>query len=119
VDHETIVEGLAKAGLPISLNTFRVYLYRYRSKARASKTELLVERAPPRPEPITDRNIGTSPEPMEDSNTPGDMTKPEPDSETQAELRFEDMFDRKKMDAYADQFMNRQPILIGRNRTKR
>jgi hypothetical protein len=119
VDHETIVEGLAKAGLPISLNTFRVYLYRYRSKARASKTELLVERAPPRPEPITDRNIGTSPEPMEDSNPPGDTTKPEPDSETQAELRFEDMFDRKKMDAYADQFMNRQPILIGRNRTKR
>ena len=32
VDHETIVEGLTKAGLPISLNTFRVYLYRYRSR---------------------------------------------------------------------------------------
>ncbi|MDQ0839792.1 hypothetical protein QFZ54_003644 [Sphingomonas faeni] len=56
---------------------------------------------------------------MEDGNSNDGTTKPEPDSETQTELRLEDMFDRKKMDAYTDQFMNRQPILIGRNRTKR
>jgi hypothetical protein len=116
VDHETIVEGLTKAGLPISLNTFRVYLYRYRSKARASKVEPLVEIVRSEPEPNTDRNTVTDPKPMADDNPPSDLPETEPNNVAVDSLSLADLLDAKKSDAYIDQYMNRRPRLLGRNR---
>jgi hypothetical protein len=116
VDHETIVEGLTKAGLPISLNTFRVYLYRYRLKARASKIEPLVEIVRSEPEPNTDRNIVTDPKPMADDNPPSDLPETEPNTVAVDSLSLADLLDAKKSDAYIDQYMNRRPRLLGRNR---
>ncbi|PTM47230.1 hypothetical protein C8J24_0617 [Sphingomonas aerolata] len=116
VDHETIVEGLTKAGLPISLNTFRVYLYRYRLKARASKIEPLVEIVRSEPEPNTDRNIVTDPKPMADDNPPSDLPETEPNTVAVDSLSLTDLLDAKKSDAYIDQYMNRRPRLLGRNR---
>jgi hypothetical protein len=118
VDHETIVEGLTKAGLPISLNTFRVYLYRYRLKARASKVEPLVEIVRSEPEPNTDRNTATDPKPMADDNPPSDLPEREPDTVAVDNLSLADLLDAKKSDAYIDQYMNRRPRLLGRNRGK-
>lgn len=118
VDHETIVDGLTKAGLSISLNTFRVYLYRYRSKARASKVEPLVERVPSQPEQNTDRNTVIGSKPMADDNPSSDLTKTEPDIVAVGQLSLADILDAKKSDAYIDQFMNRRPLLIGRNCNK-
>lgn len=118
VDHETIVDGLTKAGLSISLNTFRVYLYRYRSKARASKVEPLVERVTSQPEQNTDRNTVIGSKPMADDNPLSDLTETEPDIVAVGQLSLADIFDAKKSDAYIDQFMNRRPLLIGRNRNK-
>jgi len=116
VDHETIVEGLTKAGLPISLNTFRVYLYRYRLKARASKIEPLVEIVRSEPEPNTDRNTVTYPKPMADDNPPSDLPVTEPNNVAVDSLSLADLLDAKKSDAYIDQYMNRRPRLLGRNR---
>jgi hypothetical protein len=116
VDHETIVEGLTKAGLPISLNTFRVYLYRYRLKARASKVEPLVEIVRSEPEPNTDRNTVTDPKPMADDNPPSDLPETEPNTVAVDSLSLADLLDAKKSDAYIDQYMNRRPRLLGRNR---
>jgi hypothetical protein len=118
VDHETIVDGLTKAGLSISLNTFRVYLYRYRSKARASKVEPLVERVPSQPEQNTDRNTVIGSKPMADDNPSSDLTETEPDIVAVGQLSLADILDAKKSDAYIDEFMNRRPLLIGRNRNK-
>ncbi|WP_277969867.1 hypothetical protein [Sphingomonas echinoides] len=116
VDHETIVEGLTKAGLPISLNTFRVYLYRYRLKARASKIEPLVEIVRSEPESNTDRNTVTYPKPMADDNPPSDLPETEPNNVAVDSLSLADLLDAKKSDAYIDQYMNRRPRLLGRNR---
>jgi hypothetical protein len=116
VDHETIVEGLTKAGLPISLNTFRVYLYRYRLKARASKIEPLVEIVRSEPEPNTDRNTITDPKPMADDNPPSDLPETEPNTVAVDSLSLADLLDAKKSDAYIDRYMNRRPRLLGRNR---
>jgi hypothetical protein len=116
VDHETIVEGLTKAGLPISLNTFRVYLYRYRLKARVSKIEPLVEIVRSEPEPNTDRNTVTDPKPMADDNPPSDLPETEPNTVAVDSLSLADLLDAKKSDAYIDQYMNRRPRLLGRNR---
>ena len=116
VDHETIVEGLTKAGLPISLNTFRVYLYRYRLKARASKVEPLVEIVRSEPEPNTDRNTVTDPKPMADDNPLSNLLESEPDTVAVDNLSLADLLDAKKSDAYIDQYMNRRPRLLGRNR---
>ncbi len=116
VDHETIVEGLTKAGLTISLNTFRVYLYRYRLKARASKVEPLVEIVRSEPEPNTDRNTVTDPKPMADDNPPSDLPETEPNTVAVDSLSLADLLDAKKSDAYIDQYMNRRPRLLGRNR---
>jgi hypothetical protein len=118
VDHETIVEGLTKAGLPISLNTFRVYLYRYRSKARASKVEPLVEIVRSEPDPNTDRNTVTDPKPMADDKPLSDLLEREPDTVAVGNLSLADLLDAKKSDAYIDQYMNRRPLLLGRNRGK-
>ncbi len=116
VDHETIVERLTKAGLPISLNTFRVYLYRYRLKARASKVEPLVEIVRSEPEPNTDRNTVTDPKPMADDNPPSDLPETEPNTVAIDSLSLADLLDAKKSDAYIDRYMNRRPRLLGRNR---
>lgn len=116
VDHETIVEGLTKAGLTISLNTFRVYLYRYRLKARASEVEPLVKIVRSEPEPNTDRNTVTDPKPMADDNPPSDLPETEPNTVAVDSLSLADLLDAKKSDAYIDQYMNRQPRLLGRNR---
>ena len=116
VDHETIVEGLTKAGLPISLNTFRVYLYRYRLKARASKIEPLVEIVRCEPEPNTDRNTVTDSMPMADDNPLSNLLESEPDTVAVDNLSLADLLDAKKSDAYIDQYMNRRPRLLGRNR---
>ena len=118
VDHETIVEGLTKAGLPISLNTFRVYLYRYRLKARASKIEPLVEIVRSEPEPNTDRNTVTDPKPMADDNPPSDLPETEPNTVAVDSLSLADLLDAKKSDAYIDQYMNRRPRLLDRNRSQ-
>jgi hypothetical protein len=118
VDHETIVEGLTKAGLPISLNTFRVYLYRYRSKARASKAEPFVERAPSQPEQNTDRNTVTDPKPMTDDNSSSNLPEMEPDTVPLDNLSLADILDAKKSDAYIDQFMKPRRLLFGQNRNK-
>lgn len=118
VDHETIVDGLTKAGLPISLNTFRVYLYRYRSKARASKVEPLVETVRSEPQPNTDRNTVTDPKPIADDNSPSDLQKMEPDTVAVHNLSLADLLDARKSVAYIDQFMTPRPLLLGRNRNK-
>ena len=118
VDHETIVEGLTKAGLPISLNTFRVYLYRYRLKARASKIEPLVEIVRSEPEPNTDRNTVTDPKPMADDNPPSDLPETEPNTVAVDSLSLADLLDAKKSDAYIDQYMNCRPPLLGRDRSR-
>lgn len=119
VDHETIVDGLTKAGLSISLNTFRVYLYRYRSKARASKIEPLVERAPSQPEQNTHRNTVTDPKPMADDNPPSDLPEVEPDTVAADNPSLADLLDAKKSRAFTDKYMMMpRPLLLGRNRNK-
>ena len=115
-DIDSRVRGLTKAGLTISLNTFRVYLYRYRLKARASKVEPLVEIVRSEPKPNTDRNTVTDPKPMADDNPPSDLPETEPNTVAVDSLSLADLLDAKKSDAYIDQYMNRRPRLLGRNR---
>lgn len=117
VSHQAIITWLADGGIEVTLGTFKSYLQRYRRDAQTLQQP--VTQIPTQAPALmnTDRNTGTNPEPMEDGN-PGDTTEPGPDNEAQAERRFEDMFDRKKRDAFTDQFMNRQRPLFGRNRDR-
>lgn len=69
VRHEDIVEALEAAGLSVSLNTFRVNLYRYRKRNRAedaasTSTHPKTHNSPPVPgeaepvAPVADRGCG-------------------------------------------------------------
>jgi hypothetical protein len=117
VSHQAIITWLADGGIEVTLGTFKSYLQRYRRKAQTLQQPVTPIPTQASAVKNTDRNTGTDPRPMEDGDQ-GDTTEPGPDSEAQAERRFEDMFDRKKRAAFTDQFMNRQPLLIGRNRDK-
>jgi hypothetical protein len=118
VSHQAIITWLADGGIEVTLGTFKSYLQRYRREAQTLPQPVTPVPAQASVLTNTDRNTGTDPRPMKDGD-PGDTTEPGPDSEAQAERQFEDMFDRKKRAAFTDQFMNRQPLLIGRNRDKR
>jgi hypothetical protein len=114
-----IIEWLAEREIEVTRATLKSYLQRYRQGTR-SQSQL----APTLPQTIpalenTDRNTGTDPEPITDGNPDGETRMPEPDSEAQPERSFEDSIDPKKRGAYADQFMNRQPKLIGRKRSEK
>ncbi len=118
---EDIIAHLNAGGLEVTRETFKSYLYRYRRNQRSASAQpanpQTANAETIAPERITDRNTGTDPEPIMDGNPDGETPKPESDSEAETERRFEDAFDPKKRDAYADQFMNQRPILIGRNRS--
>lgn len=119
VEHETIIAGLADAGLTINLNTFRSNLYRYRAKLKGDNGRSLS--APPiAPEPQnTDRNTGPDYEPIPDGNSDGETPAPEPETVTAPNSSLNDILDPRKRDANTDQYMQRKPVLIGRNRSEK
>lgn len=117
VEHETIVAGLAEAGLTINLNTFRSNLYRYRNRANGSKAGNTAETPPTHPEPNTARNTVIAPEPIEDGNPTSEISETEPDTVPALTPKLADILDAKKSESFTDQFMHRRKPLIGRNRS--
>jgi hypothetical protein len=113
---QDIIEHLKAGGLDLTLETFKTYLFRYRRDRRSAETSPIEPTTSSQRERVADRSVVT--DPIQGDNPDGDTTKPEVDSGAQPELRFEDVFDRKKRDAYADQFMKPRPLILGRNRHK-
>ncbi|WP_132898491.1 hypothetical protein [Sphingomonas sp. PP-CC-3A-396] len=115
---EDIIAHLKTGGLDLTLETFKTYLFRYRRDQRSAKTDSIKPTRSFEHERVADRKTVTDPEPMKEDDPDGDTIKPEPDSGAQPELRFADVFDRRKSDAYVDQFMTPRPLILGRNRHK-
>jgi hypothetical protein len=113
---QDIIDHLKAGGLDLTLETFKTYLFRYRRDRRSAETSPIEPTPSSQRERVADRSVVT--DPIQGDNPDGDTTKPEVDSGAQPELRFEDVFDRKKRDAYADQFMKPRPLILGRNRHK-
>jgi hypothetical protein len=112
---QDIIDHLKTGGLDLTLETFKTYLFRYRRDQRSAETSPIEPTRSSERECVADRSVVT--DPIQGDNPDGGTTKPEADS-AQPELRFEDVFDRKKRDAYADQFMKPRPLILGRNRHK-
>lgn len=76
VRHEDILAMLAQHGIHVQLNTFRIYLFRYRKAVAEGK--LHPARIPPAPEPVSTGKAahdkpGTPPGPT--IRNPGDLAK--------------------------------------------
>lgn len=130
VSRQAIIEWLAEGGIEMSLPTFKSYLQRYRSsKARSASKPTGSSSTPHIPasggeiSPVrdlnTDRNTGPDHEPIPDGNSDGEIPAPEPETVTAPDSSLNDILDPRKRDANTDQYMQRKPVLIGRNRSEK
>jgi hypothetical protein len=97
VRHEDIVQALEAAGLRLSLNTFRSYLYRYRKRHQAQGTASTS--APP-------KTYGSPPPAPEES---------EP-SAPDADADFEAALDPQRREALGDSYLTRRPPIVRNKR---
>jgi len=102
VRHEDIVEALQAAGLNVSLNTFRVNLYRYRKRSQAQGA------------------ASTSAHPKTHNSppaVPGEAGPVAADASTDADAAFEAALDPKRRDAVGDSYLTRRPPIVGKKRS--
>lgn len=118
VSHQAIIAWLAEGGIEVTLATFKSYLQRYRREAQTLPRRVTPISAQTPASGDTEHNTVTGSKPMPDNNPSSDLPETEPDIVTVGQLSLTDLLDAKKSDAYIDQFMNRRPLLIGRNRNK-
>lgn len=97
VRHEDIVAALEAAGLRVSLNTFRSYLYRYRKRSLAQGT------------------ASTSAHPKAHNSPPPAPGEAGP-SALDADAAFEAALDPKQREALANRYLTRRPPIVGKNR---
>jgi len=100
VRHEDIVEALKAAGVSVSLNTFRVNLYRYRKRNRAEGTALTSTH------PKAHNSPPAAPGEAEAVAAAGD-----------ADAAFEAALDPKRRGALGDSYLTRRPPLVGKKRS--
>lgn len=95
VSHEDIIKVLEAAGLSLTLNTFRSYLYRYRKRGAVRK------------------------EASAESATNGKSSRAAPgEAEPVASgADFEAALDPKRRDALGDRYLNRRPPIVGKKRS--
>jgi hypothetical protein len=98
VKHEDIVQALEAAGLRVSLNTFRSYLYRYRKRNRA-------QAAP-----------SASAHPKTHSSPPAASGEAGP-SAPDADADFEAALDPKQRAALGDRYLDRRPPIVRKKRS--
>ena len=99
VRHEDIVEALKAAGVSVSLNTFRVNLYRYRKRNRAEAA------ASASAHPKTHNSPPPAPGEAEAVAAAGD-----------ADAAFEAALDPKQREALANRYLTRRPPIVGKKR---
>ncbi len=102
VRHEDIVEALQAAGLRVSLNTFRVNLYRYRKRNRVQGA------------------ASTSAHPKAHKSPPaaaGEAGAVAADASTDANAAFEAALDPKRRDALGDSYLTRRPPIVRKKRS--
>jgi len=97
VRHEDIVAALEAAGLRVSLNTFRSYLYRYRKRSQAQGA------------------ASASEHPKTHSSPPAAPGEAEP-SALDADAAFEAALDPKQREAIANSYLTRRPPIVGKKR---
>jgi hypothetical protein len=100
VRHEDIVEALQAAGLSVSLNTFRVNLYRYRKRSRVQGA------------------ASTSAHPKTHNSppaAPGEAGAVAADVSTDA--AFEAALDPKQRKALSDSYLTRRPPIVRKKRS--
>jgi hypothetical protein len=98
VRHEDIVEALQAAGLSVSLNTFRVNLYRYRKRNRAEGAA------------STSMHPKTHGSPSTASGEAGP-------SALDADAAFEAALDPKQREALANRYLTRRPPIVRKKRS--
>ena len=99
VRHEDIVEALQAAGLRISLNTFRVNLYRYRKRSRAQGAA------------STSAHPKTHGSPSTASGEAGAVA-----ADASTDAAFEAALDPKRRDALGDSYLARRPPIVRKKR---
>lgn len=99
VRHEDIVEALQAAGLNVSLNTFRVNLYRYRKRSQAQGA------ASASTHPKTHNSPPAVPGEAGPVAAAGD-----------ADAAFEAALDPKQREALANRYLTRRPPIVGKKR---
>ena len=102
VRHEDIVEALQAAGLRVSLNTFRVNLYRYRKRSRAqgaasASAHPKAHNSPPA--------------------APGEAGPVTADASTDADAAFEAALDPQQRKALGDSYLTRRPPIVRKKRS--
>ena len=99
VRHEDIVEALQAAGLRVSLNTFRVNLYRYRKRNRVQGA------------------ASTSAHPKTHNSPPAAPGEAGPVAAAgDADAAFEAALDPKRREALANRYLTRRPPIVGKKR---
>ncbi|MBW6533210.1 hypothetical protein KZ820_20910 [Sphingomonas sp. RRHST34] len=116
---KAIIEWLAEGGIDLTLLTFKSYLYRYRQETKGKTPPAQTVPLPQPDQPNTDRNTGPDLEPITNGNSDGETPVPEPETEPAPESSLNDILDPRKRDANTDQYMQRKPVLIGRNRSEK
>ncbi len=100
VRHEDIVQALAAAGLRLSLNTFRSYLYRYRKRHQAQGA------------------ASTSTHPKTHGSPAAAAGEAEAAGiNTGADAAFEAALDPKRRDALGDSYLTRRPPIVRKKRS--
>jgi hypothetical protein len=99
VRHEDIVEALQAAGLNVSLNTFRVNLYRYRKRSQAQGAA------------STSAHPKTHGSPSTASGEAGPVA-----AAGDADAAFEAALDPKQREALANRYLTRRPPIVGKKR---
>jgi hypothetical protein len=98
VRHEDIVDALEAAGLRLSLNTFRSYLYRYRKRSQGQGA------------------ASTSAPPKTHSSPPAAPGEAEP-SAPDADADFEAALDPKRREALGESYLTRRPPIVRNKRS--
>jgi hypothetical protein len=99
VRHEDIVQALEAAGLRLSLNTFRSYLYRYRKRHQAQEA------------------ASTSAHPKAHSSPAAAAGEAEAAGvDRGADAAFEAALDPKRREALGDSYLNRRPPIVRKKR---
>jgi hypothetical protein len=99
VRHEDIVEALQAAGLSVSLNTFRSYLYRYRKRSRVQGA------------------ASTSAHPKTHNSPPAPGGAGPVAAAASTDAAFEAALDPKRRDALGDSYLTRRPPIVRKKRS--
>ncbi len=101
VRHEDIVQALAAAGLRVSLNTFRVNLYRYRKRHQAQGAASESAHAKAHNSPPA---------------APGQAEAVAAKASTDSDAAFEAALDPKRREALGDSYLTRRPPIVRNKR---